>query len=190
MVAVRQMPSSIGSVEFSMKKSALCSTKPRSVFDRAAAHDFHDAGSRRQPDQVRRRNDIQLHQEVGKIDIRCGVIDDDAHRAFGRVRANINHRTRKPIVKHCRHGNQHLAVEKASAPAALRFGARHFHTGKVSPSVRICKRASQRKVHNTTFKVYARIWAAPVSGGHNCGNNHVSGAWPQTDINSGDETQP
>ncbi len=31
MVAVRQMPSAIGSVEFSMKKSAECSTKPRSV---------------------------------------------------------------------------------------------------------------------------------------------------------------
>src|ERR1035441_7019347 len=30
-VAVRQMPSSIGSVEFSMKKSAECSTKPRPV---------------------------------------------------------------------------------------------------------------------------------------------------------------
>ena len=31
MVAVRQIPSSIGSVEFSIKKSAECSTKPRSV---------------------------------------------------------------------------------------------------------------------------------------------------------------
>ena len=30
-VAVRQTPSSIGSVEFSMKKSAECSTKPRPV---------------------------------------------------------------------------------------------------------------------------------------------------------------
>src|SRR5215470_17795314 len=79
-VAVRQMPSSIGSVEFSMKKSAECSTKPRPV----------SAGALRQLDQIRRRDDLELDQQVGEVDVGGELIDDDAHRAFGRVGTHIN----------------------------------------------------------------------------------------------------
>ena len=68
-VAVRQMPSSIGSVEFSMKKSAECSTKPRPVSTGPPLSTFTAAGARRQLDELGRRDDVELHQQVGKIDV-------------------------------------------------------------------------------------------------------------------------
>ena len=69
-VAVRQMPSSIGSVEFSMKKSAECSTKPRLVSTGPPLSTFTSPALRRQLDQVGGRDHIELHQQVGEIDVR------------------------------------------------------------------------------------------------------------------------
>ena len=116
-VAVRQMPSSIGSVEFSMKKSLECSTKPRLGFDRAALEHLHAAGARRQLDQVGRRDHVELHQQVGEADVRRRLVDDDAHGAVGRVGADIDHAARETIVAHGRHRDQHLAVEIAALGA-------------------------------------------------------------------------
>jgi hypothetical protein len=96
-------------------------------FDRSPAHHFYAAGARRQPDDVGRGNDVQLHQKVGEIDVRRWMIDDNAHRPFRRMRADVNERAGKALVHHRRHGDQHLAVEIASAPALGRCAARRFH---------------------------------------------------------------
>ena len=119
MVAVRQMPSSIGSVEFSMKKSARVQHEAALGLDRPAAHHFHDAGARRQLDRVGRRNDVELHQQIGEIDVRRRMIDDDAHGAFGGMRADIDQRAREALVQHRRHGDQHLAVQIAPRPCSF-----------------------------------------------------------------------
>ena len=39
-----------------------------------------------------RRNDVELHQQIGKVDVLAGLVDHDAHRAFGGVRADIDQR--------------------------------------------------------------------------------------------------
>ena len=66
------MPSSIGSVEFSMKKSAECSTKPRPVSTGPPLSTFTVAGCGRQLDPLGGRNDFKLHQQIGKFDIGAG----------------------------------------------------------------------------------------------------------------------
>ena len=113
-VAVRQMPSSIGSVEFSMKKSAECSTKPRPVSTGPPLSTLTSSASHRQFDALGRRDDFELHQQIGKFDVAGRLVDDDAHGAFGRMRADVNHRARKALVAHRRHRDQHLAVEIAA----------------------------------------------------------------------------
>ena len=139
--------------------------------DRSAAHDFHRAGARRQLDHVGLGYDIELHQQVGKVDVRRRVIDDDAHRAFGRMRADINQRAREAFVAHRRHGDEHLAVEIAPTPAFARCAARQFHNGKVSSSIRICKRTNRLKVHDLLGIKAAVAGGANLSRGH----DHVSG---------------
>src|SRR5262249_47853791 len=54
--------------------------------------------------------------------MRCRLVHDDAHRALGRMGADIDHAAREAIVAHGGHGDQHLAVEIAAlrAPARLR----------------------------------------------------------------------
>ncbi len=102
--------------------------------NRTTAHDFHDAGARRQPDHIRGRDDIKFHQQIREVDIRRRMIDDDAHRTFGRMCADINERTGKSIVQHRRHGDQHLAVQIAPAPTSILDGraARQFHTQRLA----------------------------------------------------------
>ena len=90
-VAVRQMPSSIGSVEFSMKKSARVQHEAAPGLHRAALEHLDVAGARRQLDALGRRDDFELHQQVGKVDVAGRLVDDDAHGAFGGMRADIDH---------------------------------------------------------------------------------------------------
>ena len=110
---------SIGSVEFSMKKSAECSTKPRPVSTGPPLSTFTVPALRRQLDQVLRRDDVELHQQVGELDVGGRLVDHDAHRAFGGMRAHIDQAARETLVAHRRHRDQHLAVEIAALWAAL-----------------------------------------------------------------------
>ena len=52
------------------------------------------------------------------------LVDDDSHRAFGRMCADINHAPRKAIIAHGRHRNQHLPVQISALRtlALLGFG--------------------------------------------------------------------
>ena len=61
-------------------------------FDRAAAQHLHALGIFRQLDLIGLLDDVELHQQFREIDAAGRTIDDDAHRAFGRMRAEINHR--------------------------------------------------------------------------------------------------
>src|SRR5215468_4243206 len=101
--------------------------KATACFDRPALEHLHAACARRQLDQVGSADDLELHQQVRKTDMRRRLIDDDAHSALRRMCAYVNQAAREALVAHRRHGNQHLTVEIAALAAAapsLRFGAR------------------------------------------------------------------
>jgi len=103
--------------------------------DRPAPHHLDDAGARRQLDEISRRNDVELHQEIGEFYVRGRVIDDNTHRSFGGVCANIDQRSGKPFIKHRRHGDQHLAVQISAPPTLTRCAAWQLHGVKVSRSI-------------------------------------------------------
>ena len=86
--------------------------------DRSAiAHD-EIAGLRRQPDRLLLVHDAELHQKIGKQHL-LRLVDDQAHRAFVAVRADVDDRAREPVVLHAGHGNQELVVEKAASAGRL-----------------------------------------------------------------------
>ena len=132
-VAVRQMPSSIGSVEFSMKKSAECSTKPRPVSTGPAFEHLDVFRPHRQLDALARRDHFELHQQIGKFDIARRLVDDDAHGAFAGMRADIDHAAGKTLVAHRRHGDQHLAVEITARGRLVGAFAAELHCRKCYP---------------------------------------------------------
>src|SRR5262249_56017766 len=85
--------------------------------------DFHQPRLRRQLDEIRGRNDLELNQEIREIDVCRRLVDDDAHRAFRGMRANVDHAAAEAFVPHRRHGDQHLSVEitsTGSLPSLLR----------------------------------------------------------------------
>ena len=114
------------SVEFSMKKSAECSTKPRPV-STGPPFSTLTSSAAAGPRSVRFRNDVELHQQIGEIDVGGRLVDDDAHRAFGRMRAHIDDAARETLVAHGRRGDQHLAVEIAAAGFLFQRLARNLH---------------------------------------------------------------
>jgi hypothetical protein len=83
-------------------------------FDRPAFEHPDVFRPHRQFDPLGLRDDVELHQQIGKFDVRRRLVDDDAHGAFGRVRANVNDRAGEALVAHRRHRDQHLAVEIAA----------------------------------------------------------------------------
>src|SRR5262249_26136292 len=96
--------------------------------DRTALEHLHAAGAPRKLDQLSRGDNLELHQEVGKADVRRRLIDDNAHGALGGMRANIDHTASKPVIAHGRHRDQHLAVQIAAFArlARLRLGLCRF----------------------------------------------------------------
>jgi hypothetical protein len=101
--------------------------------DRAALQHLHGFGVFRQLDLVGLLDDVELHQQFGKVDAAGRAIDDDAHGAFGGMGAEIDHRTLEARVSHHRHRDQQLAVEITATSRivarACRFaanGSRYF----------------------------------------------------------------
>ena len=78
----------------------------------AIAHD-EIAGRRRQPDRLLLVHDAELHQKIGKQHL-LRLVDDQAHRAFVAVGADIDHGARETVVLHAGHGDEELVVEKAA----------------------------------------------------------------------------
>src|SRR5579862_899719 len=119
---------------------------------RPAAHHLHYAGSTRQLDHVGSRYHVELYQQIRKFDVRRRMIDDDAHGALGRMRAHIDDRTGKTVVHHRRHGDQHLAVEKASALTPSRCTTWHFHSLKVAHQSVFARRTGRPKVQHMSLE--------------------------------------
>ena len=82
--------------------------------DRAAFQHLHGHGVFRQLDLIRLLDDVELHQQFGKVDTARRAVDDDAHGAFGGMRAEIDHRTLEARISHHRHRDQQLTVEIAA----------------------------------------------------------------------------
>jgi len=80
--------------------------------DRSAFEHRHSFSRTRQANRILGRDHVELHEEIGKIDAPCGLIEDDAHRAVGRMRAQIDDRAGEPLVRHAGHRHQHLTVEE------------------------------------------------------------------------------
>src|SRR5258708_13051329 len=78
---------------------------------RAALEHLYGSGAQRQLDDIGIGDDVELHQQIRKLDIACRLVDDNAHRPFRRVCTNIDQSTGKSLVPHPRHRDQHLAVE-------------------------------------------------------------------------------
>jgi hypothetical protein len=81
--------------------------------DRAALQHLHGLGVFRQLDLVGLLDDVELHQQAGKIDAAGRAVDDDAHRAFRGMRAHIDDRAFEARIAHDGHGDQDLPVEIA-----------------------------------------------------------------------------
>ena len=111
MVAVRQTLSSMGRVDWSIWKSGECSTKPRLVSTGPPISTCIGADLLRQPDPLDLRNDLELHQQVRQVHVRGGPVEDDPHRAFRRMGADIDDGAREALVRHSRHGDEELPVE-------------------------------------------------------------------------------
>src|ERR1700722_18892069 len=75
------------------------------------------------------------------------------------MRADIDQRAREALVQHCRHGDQHLAVQ-ITAPALCRITTWQFHARKGSRSLRICNRTARSKVHDCLLCLTAAAMAA------------------------------
>ncbi|CDX46068.1 hypothetical protein MPLDJ20_80182 [Mesorhizobium plurifarium] len=83
----------------------------------AIAHD-EIARMRRQADRFLLVHDAELHQQVRKQHL-LRLVDDQPHRAFVAVGADVDNGARETVVLHARHGNQELVVEKAASGGRL-----------------------------------------------------------------------
>ena len=102
-------------------------------FNRTAHEHLDRAGARRQFDQIGGRQHLELHEQVGKVDIGRRLIDDDAHRAFGRMRAHIDHGARETLVLHGRRRDQHLTIQIAARSSLIECLAGRSHNPKTTP---------------------------------------------------------
>jgi hypothetical protein len=89
-------------------------------FDRSALEHLHSIGAVRQLNALGSRNNLELYEQIGKFYVGRRVIDNDAHRTFGRVSADIDHSAREAFIIHRGHRDQHLPVEIAAPGGGLR----------------------------------------------------------------------
>ena len=108
-VAVRQMPSSIGSVADSRKKSARVQHEAALGLDRAAAQHLHALGLARQADQLVGGDDVELDQQIRKARVGRRLVDDDAHRAILGMGADIDDAAAEARCRSCRASRSGIA---------------------------------------------------------------------------------
>jgi hypothetical protein len=102
---------------------------------------IHGRQAGRKRDAIFRRHDVELLEEFAEADIGRPLIDDDAHGAFRRVRAQIDHRAGEARIAHRRHSDEELAVEIAfvlSLGAAFHKAMLHqfHHQGRGNAELR------------------------------------------------------
>ena len=76
-------------------------------------------------------------EQLAEADVRRALVDDQAHGAFGRVRAHIDDRAREALVGHDRHGHQQLPVEVAVVVVLALPG--RSHRLRLPPRSRACE---------------------------------------------------
>src|SRR6185437_7631109 len=103
-----------------------------SGFHRTAFEDLNVLRPHRQFDALGRRDHLELHQQIGELDVAGRMVDDDAHGALARMRADVDHRARKPLVVHRRHRDQHLTIEIAARRGLASRFAGKLHGKRVS----------------------------------------------------------
>ena len=134
-----------------MKKSALCSTKPRSVSTGPPLSTVTSPA--RGGSWILSAFGITSSFTSRSGKLMCGgrLVDDDAHRAFGRMRAHVDQAARETLVLHARRRDQHLAVEEAArgagAGALLQRFACHSHGERLLPSQQLVNKTCTRCVH-------------------------------------------
>ena len=83
----------------------------------------------------------ELHQQFGEAQRARALVDDDAHRAFARMGADVNDRAGKALVRHRGHGDQKLAVEIAGG--GLAGGTCYSHVNTLAGFWSGCEDAGQ-----------------------------------------------
>ena len=107
--------------------------------DRAAFQNLDAARAWRELDQIGGGNHVEFHQQIGEADVLCGLVHHDAHRALGRVRADVDHGAGEALVGHAGRGDQHLAVQVTTLRTGtlLQGFTRHLHGKRIAPSGRV-----------------------------------------------------
>ena len=138
-VAVRQTPSSIGSVEVVGEVVGAVQHEAAAGLDRAADVDRHRPGYRSAMPSSASSADAEALQEVGEGDVRGALVDDEAHRPILGVRAQVDDRARKTRVGHHRHGDEELAIEIAFGGGATRAGTSDLHGVRITRRLAGCE---------------------------------------------------
>jgi hypothetical protein len=123
-VAVRQMPSSIGRVDWSIGR---VQHEAAARLDRPSHKHLHRPDAAGQTDEVGLRNDVELDEKVRHAQIGGRLVHDDAHRPFRGMGANIDDGAREALVPHAGHGDEHLAVEVAGSGVLFRAAELSHH---------------------------------------------------------------
>jgi hypothetical protein len=97
--------------------------------DRAALQHLHALGVFRQLDLVGLGDDLELHQELRKVDAARRPVHHDTHGAVGGMRAHIDHRSLEARIAHHGHRNQELAIEIAALRRIVGRAGRLARTG-------------------------------------------------------------
>ena len=137
--------------------------------DRAALQHGDFASLGRQLDLLGLGDHVELHQQVGEADVRGGLVDDDAHRALGRMRAHVDQAFRETLVLHAGRRNQHLPVEKAAGCGALlqRFAC-HSHGLRLLRIV-CAGETNLVEAHRSVHEHVSGVWRLPqLDHGHDC----------------------
>src|SRR5262249_53551352 len=122
--------------------------------DRPAAQHLHALGVFRQLDLLGLVDDVELYQELGKIDAARRAIDHDAHGAVGGMRAHIDHRALEARIAHHGHGDQQLAIEIAAAGRIVAHTNRLDIAEASHFATRVARSFALRVHPQSTLKLY------------------------------------
>jgi hypothetical protein len=93
--------------------------------DRAAHEHGHPAELIGQVNPLDLGDDFELDQEIGHGHVGGWPIENNAHRPFRRVGANINDRPSKAFIRHAGHGDEKLPVEVGGSIPRVRILKAH-----------------------------------------------------------------
>ena len=101
MVAVRQTPSSIGSVDCADVEVRRMKHEAPARLDRSAHQHLHRPTCSGKRMRSLLGTDLELNQQIRHRQVGRGPVEDDAHRAFRRMCAEIDYRPGETLVRTC-----------------------------------------------------------------------------------------